>query len=529
MKSQVGITKWAEADQARNICSDFIDKDHLKESVSVTSNDGSCPVGVETRDSNREQFDNDENTTHVSSDVTQTDADNSSNSVVRSDQKTDRLSSVPVGLDEYKSRAFSSKVKSETGQGGGVTRRVEPGGKEYNYALASKGAKVLTFNKEAKGASNILGTDTDKYLRNPCSAEDKYVVIELSEETLVDTIEMANFEHYSSNLKDFQLLGSLVYPTDTWVTLGNFTAANMRHAQRFVLQEPKWVRYMKLKLLSHYGSEFYCTLSAVEVYGVDAVERMLEDLISAQDNKITTGEKIIDGKPLPSESDSSEGDDIYEDIFEEIESTDYSAEPKYAPPAKTIVPDSVEEIRHQYGRMPGDTVLKILMQKVRSLDVNLSVLERYLEELNSRYGDIFKEFDKDVGEKDKILEKIRADVKNIFGSQEILAKDVNELISWKSLVSAQLETLHRDNVDLRLSVEKVRENQRVMENQGVIVFVICTVFGLFAFVRLLVDMLLSLHTASGVERTDKFCRSSSSSSWLLLLLSCSVILLVLSF
>ena len=64
----------------------------------------------------------------------------------------------------------------------------------------------------------------------------------------------------------------------------------------------------------------------------------------------------------------------------------------------TYVPHPVEEIRHQQiGRIPGDTVLKILMQKVRTLDLSLSVLERYLEESNSRYGSILKEFDKEIG------------------------------------------------------------------------------------------------------------------------------------
>jgi hypothetical protein len=59
--------------------------------------------------------------------------------------------------------------------------------------------------------------------------------------------------------------------------------------------------------------------------------------------------------------------------------------------------------------MPGDSVLKILMQKVRSLDLSLSILERYLEEVNSKYVNIFKEIDKDLGEKDVLFEKIRSD------------------------------------------------------------------------------------------------------------------------
>ena len=85
------------------------------------------------------------------------------------------------------------------------------------------------------------------------------------------------------------------------------------------------------------------------------------------------------------------------------------------------MPDTVEEIRHQQvGRMPGDTVHKILMQKVRSLDLSLSVLERYLEDLNSIYGNIFKEFDKEIEEKDILLENIRSDIKNFLDSKETI-------------------------------------------------------------------------------------------------------------
>jgi len=52
-------------------------------------------------------------------------------------QKSDHLSwYVPLGLDEFKSRAISSKIKSFTSSSGSVMHRVEPGGEEYNYASA---------------------------------------------------------------------------------------------------------------------------------------------------------------------------------------------------------------------------------------------------------------------------------------------------------------------------------------------------------------------------------------------------------
>lgn len=532
----LGISTWDEAKSGRKEHSDTVDNHQIKET------DSFCPSGslytdvAETKSFGSPSVSGDRSTNDVSVEGImdalstvgeQSEVENSSSSLKSENDapKTDRLShTVPLGLDEFKSRAFSSIDKSGSGQAGNVIHRVEPGGAEYNYASASKGAKVLAFNKEAKGASNILNRDKDKYLRNPCSAEEKFTIIELSEETLVDTIEIANFEHHSSNLKDFVLLGSLVYPTDEWVRLGNFTASNVKHAQRFVLQEPKWVRYLKLNLLSHYGAEFYCTLSFVEVYGVDAVERMLEDLISAQDKKLYVSEKVTsDPKEMPTHPEPGESANPHQDILEVGSSPAEEV-------VKTKVPDPVEEMRHpQVGRMPGDTVLKILMQKVQSLDLNLSVLERYLGELTSNYGNIFKEINKDIGEKDVILEKIREDIKSLLLSQEAIAKDVDGLITWRSDFSMQFDNLLRDSAVLRSQIDKIRDNQTSMENKGIIVFLVCLIFSVLALVRLFLGLAVSVYKALSFRRTNtsgKFCGMSS--SWLFLLLSCSSIIFILS-
>ncbi|XP_019152086.1 PREDICTED: uncharacterized protein slp1-like isoform X1 [Ipomoea nil] len=435
--------------------------------------------------------------------------------------KSDRFShTIPVGLDEFRSKAFNTKAQEESGQAGSVTHRMEPGGEEYNYASASKGAKVLAYNKEAKGASNILSRDKDKYLRNPCSAEEKFVVIELSEETLVDTIEIANFEHYSSNLKDFELLGSPVYPTDTWVKLGNFTAGNVKHARRFVLPQPKWVRYLKLKLLSHYGSEFYCTLSVLEVYGVDAVERLLEDLISISDKLFssdqTSSKQRVVETPHPSpeveHNKNTETDPVLE-----------SSDTKRRLLANGA-PDQTEEFRPQHiNRMPGDSVLLILMKKVQSLDINLSVLERYLEELNSRYGKVLSDFDNDIVTKDALLQQITSDIKSLSKSDVAMSKEINDLLSWKSIVSMQLETIIRDNANLRLKVDKVRKNQVHMESKGIVILIVCLLFGILAVVRMFIHLVFAIFRS---ENSRKFCAIDS--SWFFLLLSCITTVIILS-
>ncbi|MQL76280.1 hypothetical protein Taro_008669 [Colocasia esculenta] len=439
--------------------------------------------------------------------------------------KGDRLSRIaPPNLDEFKSKTVTAKEKPITGQAGSVRHRVEPGGKEYNYASATKGAKVLAFNKEAKGASHILDKDKDKYLRNPCSVEGKFVIIELSEETLVDTIEIANFEHYSSNLKDFELLSSLVYPTDAWVKNGNFTAANVKQAQRFTLKEPKWARYLKLNLVNHYGSEFYCTVSVLEVYGVDAVEKMLEDLISAQDALAGPEEsKAEERSPVePTHGGDTDPGLLTEPVCEQCE-TGKEIPASRIEILKGDVVDRVLDARPTLsGRMPGDTVLKILMQKVRQLDVNFSVLERYLEELNSRYGQILKDFDKGISDTDLLLEHMREEIKNLQSSKDDLAKDIMEILSWKLLVSLQLNNIVKNNAVLRSEVEKIRDNQADMENRSLAVVFMSFLFGSFAALKIFFDTWMSI---CRVQKSEKFCRLGS--AWLVLLLSSSIVALIL--
>ncbi|KAE9598374.1 hypothetical protein Lal_00027184 [Lupinus albus] len=382
-------------------------------------------------------------------------------------QKYDHLSqAVPLGLGEFKSREIGSKINSRIGSSVNVIHRLESSGAEYNYASASNGAKIVASNKEAKGASNILTRDKDKYLRNPCSSEHKFVIIDLSEETLVDKIKIANLEHYSSNFKDFELHGSLIYPTEKWVFLGNFTASNVKQVQMFVLEEKKWVRYLNLNLQSHYGSEFYCTLSIVEVYGVDAIERMLEDLINTKDNP-------------------NYDDNVWKNGLRTI-NLNHASEISW-----TKQENVNRNVPIQVGRMQGDTVLKILMQKVHFLDINLFVLEQYLEDLNSRYVNNFNVYSEEIEEKDMLIQKTKEDIRS-FNHRDVIMKDARDFDSWKSHISMQLDDILNDNSVSRSEFEKVQENQASLENKCKVVFCICVIFSLLVILRLFLVIAISI-------------------------------------
>uniref|UniRef100_M4CI95 Serine hydroxymethyltransferase n=1 Tax=Brassica campestris TaxID=3711 RepID=M4CI95_BRACM len=420
--------------------------------------------------------------------------------------KLDQLSrDVPLGFDEFKSRVPTTKDESVANQVSGVIHRMEPGGKEYNYAAASKGAKVLSSNKESKGATSILSPDNDKYLMNPCSTEDKFVVIELSEETLVNTIKIANFEHYSSNLKEFEILGTLVYPSDAWVHLGNFTALNMKNEQNFTLVDPQWVRYLKVNFLSHYGSEFYCTLSLLEVYGVDAVERMLEDLISIQDKNIVR---------LTQERDSEKPVQVIEDGSKQKEKEQETSpesgvvKAEVAAERKKLM-DTVEELKHHQpgSRMPGDTVLKILMQKIMSLDLSLSVLESYLEELSLRYMKIFKDMDVEAIKREKEVGEMRLELDEMKEREEKMKREAMEIREWRRKVETEIENGQNEKEKVMEKLEEVLEKMEWMEKKGVAVFTICVGFGALAVVAVILGKLIGL------------AEKPADLAWLLLLIS----------
>ena len=121
----------------------------------------------------------------------------------------------------------------------------------FNFASAEMGAKVLAANPESKGSHRLLQGDRDKYFANPCNAPRKWVTIELSDENRITTFAMANYEYYSSSVKNFMLLGSTQYPCIAdrgcmWQSLGSFVAENHQTMQYFSIPYPQLIRYLKV-------------------------------------------------------------------------------------------------------------------------------------------------------------------------------------------------------------------------------------------------------------------------------------------
>ncbi|KAL2181234.1 UNC-like C-terminal-domain-containing protein [Thermothelomyces heterothallicus CBS 202.75] len=145
----------------------------------------------------------------------------------------------------------------------------------FSYSSFDAGATVLKTSPGAKNAKAILVENKDSYMLLECRAKNKFVIVELSDDILVDTVVLANFEFFSSMIRKFRVSVSDRYPVkmDKWVELGTFEARNSRDMQAFLIEHPQiYTKYIRIEFLSYWGNEFYCPISLLRVHGT----RMLD-------------------------------------------------------------------------------------------------------------------------------------------------------------------------------------------------------------------------------------------------------------
>ncbi|KAJ4418152.1 hypothetical protein N0V82_005727 [Gnomoniopsis sp. IMI 355080] len=145
----------------------------------------------------------------------------------------------------------------------------------FSYSSFDGGATILKTSPGAQNPKSILVENKDAYMLFTCSQENKFVIVELSEDVLVDTVVLANFEFFSSTIRHFRVSVSDKYPVklDKWKDIGTYQARNTRDIQAFLIENPKiWAKYIRIEFLSHYGKEYYCPVSLLRVHGT----RMLD-------------------------------------------------------------------------------------------------------------------------------------------------------------------------------------------------------------------------------------------------------------
>ena len=103
----------------------------------------------------------------------------------------------------------------------------------FNYASTDCSARVHTAHRSAKSLSSILSSKKDRYMLSPCAEEKQFVVVELCDDIMIDTVQLANYEFFSGVFKDFSVSVAKTPPTDDegWTHAGTYRARNVRGVQ----------------------------------------------------------------------------------------------------------------------------------------------------------------------------------------------------------------------------------------------------------------------------------------------------------
>ncbi|KAL9937317.1 hypothetical protein V8E36_003726 [Tilletia maclaganii] len=211
----------------------------------------------------------------------------------------------------------------------------------WNYASMDCAAVVHRTNPGAKFASSILSEKKDRYMLSPCPTDHggpgsrgqgQYVIVELCDNIMIDTVVLGNYEFFSRQFKRFRLRAAakLHAREEEWYDFGTFRARNSRGLQVFEvnsrlnegdgstdpdtvipgydgedgptgqegnssdpggtaqpppiftppsssLKDARFFRYVRIDFLEHYGSEFYCPVSVLRIYGLTALDEYYRD------------------------------------------------------------------------------------------------------------------------------------------------------------------------------------------------------------------------------------------------------------
>lgn len=142
----------------------------------------------------------------------------------------------------------------------------------YNYASPDCSARIHSSSRQTQHASSLLHKSKDRYMLTPCKADEHWVIIELCDEIRIESFDLANWEFFSGVVRDIRVsVGG--EDGEAWKEVGAFVANNVRGVQTFHLQQATaFHRFMRLDFPSYYGSEYYCPISQVKVYGMNQME-----------------------------------------------------------------------------------------------------------------------------------------------------------------------------------------------------------------------------------------------------------------
>ena len=169
---------------------------------------------------------------------------------------------------------------------------------QKNYADNSCGSKIVDSKKEFKNSGTILNNNKDLYAMIPCEGA-IWFVVELCDTIQINALQLANYELFSSSIKEFKVYTAETYPPKEWKHLGTFETVNSRQIQKFDIENHgDYSKYVRFEKITSRGKEHFCVLSTFEVLGMSMVDEY-EEVQHQQDEEVDLYEQPLDSDDPP--------------------------------------------------------------------------------------------------------------------------------------------------------------------------------------------------------------------------------------
>ncbi|TID29960.1 hypothetical protein CANINC_001471 [Pichia inconspicua] len=326
------------------------------------------------------------------------------------------------------------EVEEEEGKGE-VGKMYEVGKtykERFNFASFDCAATVIKTNSEAKSANAVLVDNKDSYLLNECKSNNQFVIIELCEDILVDEVVIGNFEFYSSVFKKLRFSVSDRYPVQQWVTIGEFEAINERGNQHFNINNPIiWAKFIKIEILSHYGNEFYCPISTIQVYGKTMMEQFKEEVVPAP---------IITTNNIESLSFDINLSKAFASCFEFNSTIDEQKECSagYLKLEEFLQDEgnklcNIDEEVENIQIPPQDSIYKNIVKRLNALEGNTTLTQRYIEEQWKHISEGLNKLENQYNGQHEIIGRLFA------YQQKLFERTIDEISSEMKVIEKNIE------------------------------------------------------------------------------------------
>lgn len=288
----------------------------------------------------------------------------------------------------------------------------------YNYASPDCSARIHSASPLTQHASSLLHKSRDRYMLTPCKADQHWVIVELCDEIRIEAIEISLWEFYSGVIRDIRLSAAEDDDAKSWKEVATFVGRNVRGVQvreieaeliiqTFTLPEPtSFHRFLRLDFPSYYGTEYYCPVSHLKVFGMNQMEAFkweqrnvveeksveIDDVAAKDQDEKARQSRLRRKEEAAREHELGELEKL---VHREAARATSPVLPRTASSSQSVTPspstvDSIhpvnstadpETVSKQHARSDSsESIYATINRRLNALEGNSSLIARYIEE-----------------------------------------------------------------------------------------------------------------------------------------------------